>query len=62
MTPLRREVRVGCDVDTAFELFTAHITAWWPLGRHSVFGAGASVAFEDGVLVERLGSRSAVWG
>jgi uncharacterized protein YciI len=61
-TPLRREIRVACGVDSAFELFTAHIAAWWPLGSHSVFGADATVAFEDGVLVERHGTRSAVWG
>jgi uncharacterized protein YciI/uncharacterized protein YndB with AHSA1/START domain len=62
ITPVRREVRVGCDPATAFELFTAHISAWWPMARHSVFGAPASVAFEDGRLVERLGSEAAVWG
>ena len=62
IAPLRREVRVRCDVDTAFELFTAHLGAWWPLGTHSVFGAQASVAFEDGVVVERHGVEKAVWG
>ena len=46
VAPVRREIRVACDVDTAFELFTAHIGTWWPLGTHSVFGARASVAFE----------------
>ena len=62
ITPVRREIRVRCDVDTAFELFTAHLGAWWPLGTHSVFGAQASVAFEDGVVVERHGADKAVWG
>ncbi|SDP57435.1 Activator of Hsp90 ATPase homolog 1-like protein [Pedococcus dokdonensis] len=62
VAPIRREVRVACDVDTAFELFTAHLGAWWPVGTHSVFGARASVAFEDGVVVERLGADRAVWG
>ena len=51
-----------CDTDTAFELFTAHLGAWWPVGTHSVCGAQGSVAFEDGVVVERLGARHAVWG
>ena len=60
--PLRREVRVPCDPDTAFELFTAHLGAWWPLDTHSVFGARGSVAFEDGVVVERQGAQAAVWG
>ncbi|GAA2166192.1 SRPBCC domain-containing protein [Pedococcus bigeumensis] len=62
IAPVRREVRVRCDADTAFELFTAHLGAWWPLGTHSVFGAEGSVAFEDGALVERRGSDTAVWG
>ena len=62
VAPVRREIRVACDVATAFELFTAHIGAWWPLGTHSVFGARASVAFEDGQVVERLGAQHAVWG
>ena len=62
VAPVRREVRVRCDADTAFELFTAHLGAWWPLGSHSVFGAEGSVAFEDGVVVERRGTDSAVWG
>jgi uncharacterized protein YndB with AHSA1/START domain/uncharacterized protein YciI len=62
IAPVRREVRVRCDADTAFELFTAHLGAWWPLDTHSVFGAEASVAFEDGVLVERRGPDTAVWG
>ena len=62
VAPVRREIRVQCDVDTAFELFTAHLGSWWPLGTHSVFGAQGSVAFEDGVVVERRGSDRAVWG
>ncbi len=62
VAPLRREVRVQCDADTAFELFTAHLGAWWPLGSHSVFGAQGSVAFEDGIVVERRGADTAVWG
>jgi uncharacterized protein YciI len=60
--PLRREVLVACAPEDAFELFTAHIGAWWPLKTHSVHGARASVAFEDGVLVERLGTARSVWG
>jgi uncharacterized protein YciI/uncharacterized protein YndB with AHSA1/START domain len=62
IAPLRREVRVRCDQATAFELFTAHIGAWWPLRSHSVHGSQASVAFEDGRLVERVGTTADVWG
>lgn len=60
--PVRREIRVRCDQATAYELFTAHIGAWWPLATHSVFGAAASVAFEDGLLVERVAGQASVWG
>ena len=55
---VHREVLVTADVETAFELFTAHIAAWWPLGSHGVFGAAASVAFEQDRLVERTGHAS----
>lgn len=60
--------RVECKVvvavgpDRAFEVFTAGIGQWWPLATHSVFGPGASVAFEQDRLVERLGDRVAEWG
>jgi hypothetical protein len=60
--PLRREVRVACDRDTAFDLFTAHIGAWWPMRTHSVYGEEATVAFENGQVIERLGDRETVWG
>jgi uncharacterized protein YndB with AHSA1/START domain len=59
---LQREVRVPCDLDTAFRLFTSHIGAWWPLATHGVLGEAASVAFEGDRLVERLGTEVAVWG
>lgn len=51
----------------AFELFTAHVGAWWPLATHSVGLARATaVAFEPGVggrIVETYGEgQTAVWG
>ncbi len=60
--PVRREVLVTAGLSTAFELFTAHVGAWWPLVGHSVFGERASVAFEGDRLVERRGTEHAVWG
>lgn len=60
--PLRREVIVAAPVATAFAVFTGHIGRWWPFERFSVFGAGASVAFEDGAIVERLGTQTSEWG
>jgi uncharacterized protein YciI len=61
--PVRREVLVDADPDTAFEVFTARIARWWPLAELSVYGAGTTVAFDDGQIVERGpdGSTS-LWG
>lgn len=59
--PVRRELVVPAPPATAFALFTAHLGSWWPLAGHSVFGAGATVAFEGDEVVERLGDQRAVW-
>src|SRR3954470_16985108 len=61
VAPIRRTVEVRASVETAFALFTAHLTAWWPLKGFSVFGADALVAFEGDRVVERLGDQQAVW-
>jgi uncharacterized protein YndB with AHSA1/START domain len=65
IAPVHREVLVSTDIATAFELFTAHVGAWWPLRSHGVFGGGSSVAFEDvdgsRRLVERSGADASVW-
>jgi len=60
--PLVREVIVRAGVETAFRLFTDRIGEWWPLATHSVFGEHATVAFEDGRLVERAAATSTTWG
>jgi uncharacterized protein YndB with AHSA1/START domain/uncharacterized protein YciI len=61
--PIRREVLVEADPETAFEVFTAQIGRWWPLAELSVYGAGATVAFDDGQIIERSADgKSAVWG
>jgi uncharacterized protein YciI len=61
--PVRREILVDADPQTAFEVFTARIGRWWPLEEHGVYGASATVAFEDGRLVERSADgQAAVWG
>ncbi|MCU1440415.1 MAG: hypothetical protein JWP85_1412 [Rhodoglobus sp.] len=59
--PVRREVLVNAGPQRAFDLFTAHINAWWPLDRFGVFNAG-TVSFEDARIVERLGEQESVWG
>jgi len=47
----------------AFEVFTARIGDWWPLATHSVHGAGGSVAFAGGEIVERSAAGEvSVWG
>ncbi|MCU1400790.1 MAG: hypothetical protein JWN62_3899 [Acidimicrobiales bacterium] len=61
LAPIRREVIVATDVQSAFGWFTSHIGAWWPVGELSVHGAESSVAFEGDLLVERHGAARAVW-
>ena len=62
VAPLVREVLVRTDQATAFALFTDRIGEWWPLASHGVFGEHATVAFEDGRLVERASSSATTWG
>jgi uncharacterized protein YndB with AHSA1/START domain/uncharacterized protein YciI len=63
LPPVRREVLVDSGPQKAFEVFTARIGDWWPLGTHSVYGEGGSVAFSGGELVERSASGEiSVWG
>jgi len=63
LPPIHREILVDAPPDVAFALFTSKIGDWWPLDGLSVFGAGATVAFEDGALVERSpDGQAAEWG
>jgi uncharacterized protein YciI/uncharacterized protein YndB with AHSA1/START domain len=63
LPPIHREILVDAPPGVAFALFTSKIGDWWPLAVLSVFGAGATVAFEDGALVERSpDGQSAEWG
>ena len=62
VAPIRREVRVRCDADTAFELFTAHLGGLVAARHATACSAPGRVAFEDGVVVERRGTDQAVWG
>lgn len=62
VAPLVREVLVRTDQQTAFTLFTDRIGSWWPLATHGVFGEHATVAFEDGKLVERASGSATTWG
>jgi uncharacterized protein YndB with AHSA1/START domain len=65
--PLRREVIVDAGRDLAFAVFTERIGAWWPLGRHSVYGDRAAVTFDGARVGARIvesaaGVDDAVWG
>ncbi|HEY6312016.1 MAG TPA: hypothetical protein VIY52_14600 [Streptosporangiaceae bacterium] len=51
--PIRREILVDANPETAFEVFTARVAEWWPVADKSVYGAGTMVAFEDGRILER---------
>lgn len=63
LPPIRREILVDADQRTAFEAFTAGIGRWWPVAELSVHGAGSTVEFADGQIVERAADgESAVWG
>lgn len=63
LPPVRREILVDAPPDRAFTVFTDDIGGWWPLGSYSVFGAAATVAFEEGRIVERSPEgETAVWG
>ena len=60
---IRREVLVDADPQTAFEVFTARIAYWWPLAELSVYGAGSTVAFDDGQITERgPDGATSLWG
>jgi uncharacterized protein YciI len=61
--PIRREVLVDANPATAFEVFTGRLGHWWPLAELSVYGAGATVAFTGGQIIERSADGQAtVWG
>lgn len=63
LPPVRREILVPAPPERAFSVFTEGIGAWWPLGTHSVYGATATVGFEDGRIVERSAEgETTVWG
>ncbi len=64
VAPVVRATWVRCDPQTAFEVFTRRIGAWWPLPTHGMFGERAGgVGFEDGRLIERsVTGEECLWG
>jgi uncharacterized protein YndB with AHSA1/START domain len=65
--PILKSVTVPAAPERAFELFTAHIGDWWPLGTHSVgIEQAAGVVFGEGrggQITETLSDgTTSVWG
>jgi uncharacterized protein YndB with AHSA1/START domain len=67
LPPLKKQIRVALDADSAFDLFTMGMSRWWPLASHSCFAESAERIEVDrcagGAVVEhaRDGRRSE-WG
>jgi hypothetical protein len=51
--PVRKEVRVACSAEEAFQRFTRDIHLWWPMKTHSIGGAQAALV----AIEPRLGGR-----
>jgi uncharacterized protein YndB with AHSA1/START domain len=47
LEPVRKQISVDCDVETAFRTFTEDIATWWPVERHSITGEGTTPMFEQ---------------
>jgi hypothetical protein len=43
LEPIRKQIAVDCDVESAFKTFTQDIATWWPVASHSITGDGAPV-------------------
>ena len=52
--PVIKDVKVGCDAQTAFDVFVNKTTTWWPLAAHSV-SAGAGKAARAVIIEPNLG-------
>jgi len=49
--PVRKSVRVACEVEKGFRVFVEHIDEWWPVER---FSRVADEQFPPGVTLERV--------
>jgi uncharacterized protein YndB with AHSA1/START domain len=48
LEPVRKQISVDCDVESAFRTFTEDIATWWPVESHSITGEGTTAVFEPG--------------
>lgn len=63
LPPVRREILVPADPQTAYRVFTEDIGSWWPLDGFSVYGERASVSFVGDRIVETApGQPDTLWG
>ena len=46
LEPVRKQISVDCDVESAFRTFTEDIATWWPVASHSITGEGTTPYFE----------------
>jgi uncharacterized protein YciI len=61
LPPIRRAILVEADPAAAFEVFTAGLGRWWPLGEHSVHGVrgqAATASFEKMSVGARIVERT----
>ena len=49
LEPVRKQISVDCDVESAFRTFTEDIATWWPVESHSITGEGTTAVFEPAV-------------
>jgi uncharacterized protein YndB with AHSA1/START domain len=43
LEPIRKQIAVACDVESAFRTFTEDMATWWPVETHSITGDGTPV-------------------
>ena len=54
LAPIVKTVTVPATPERAFELFTAELSAWWPLVTHSILGADAREVRLEGAVGGRI--------
>jgi len=63
--PVRKQIAVACDVESAFRTFTEDIATWWPVETHAITEKPETIVFEQtagGRVYERArGGRECDW-